>query len=164
MTNVSGPLKAVTNRQSSVVQVLVRAPGHRPHGGGVVTAESVPVTVTSGQVRFECIPGPAVLVLTWVGAASDVVRLVVPETSNATLEECVLAGQVAGESDQAVLERLAQEVLANKQAAARSVSTAKSHADAAAREAQKATSASTAARNAQSSAMAFRDTASKHAS
>ncbi|PFG27390.1 hypothetical protein [Corynebacterium renale] len=117
MTTVSGPLKAVTNQQSSVAQVLVRAPGHRPHGGGVVTPESAPVTVSGGQVRFECIPGPAVLVLTWVGAVSDVVRLVVPATSTATLEECVLAAQVAGEADRSVLECLAGEVVADRRAA-----------------------------------------------
>lgn len=114
MVRVSGPLRVVTDRPLLVSQVRVRAARDRAERGGLTAAFSDTVTVTNGQLTMEVLPGPAVLDVAVAGGHSHVVRLVVPDVAEATLEQCVLAAEVAGEADKRTLERLAGEVAADR--------------------------------------------------
>lgn len=114
MVRVSGPLRVVTDRPLLVSQVRVRAARDRAERGGLTAAFSDTVTVQGGQLTMEVLPGPAVLDVAVAGGHSHVVRLVVPDVAEATLEQCVLAAEVAGEADKRTLERLAGEVAADR--------------------------------------------------
>lgn len=114
MVRVSGPLRVVTDRPLLVSQVRVRAARDRAERGGLTAAFSDTVTVEGGQLVMDVLPGPAVLDVAVTGGHSHVVRLVVPDMPSATLEQCVLAAEVAGEADKRTLERLAGEVVADR--------------------------------------------------
>ncbi|MDK6259253.1 hypothetical protein QP119_02245 [Corynebacterium frankenforstense] len=79
MTSVSGDVVDVTASPSLVVSVWVRARSARPHSDGLVTVENHTVAVDGGRIVFDSLPGPAAQVLTYGGAPSEVVPLVVPE-------------------------------------------------------------------------------------
>lgn len=108
MVRVSGALRLVTSGASLVSQVVVRAPGVRGDGGGgLVTGEGDTVPVDNGMVVFECVPGPAVMVLVSVGAPVEVVRLLVPDVAQVSLEDCVRAATLADTATQSELDDLA---------------------------------------------------------
>ena len=125
MVRVSGPLRVVTDRPLLVSQVRVRAARDRAEQGGLTAAFSDTVTVDGGQLDMVVLPGPAVLVLEVTGGFSHAVKLVVPDVETATLEQCVLAAEVADDTDKRTLERLAGEVARDALAA----SEAAGHAD-----------------------------------
>lgn len=162
MVRVSGPLRVVTDRPLLVSQVRVRAARDRAENGGLTAAFSDTVTVQGGQLTMEVLPGPAVLDVAVTGGHSHVVRLVVPDMPSATLEQCVLAAEVASEAELRTLERLAGGVVADRDEvrrlageAAGSAASASSSAGAASRSAaaagQSASQAATSATNAKTS-------------
>lgn len=110
MVHVSGPLRVVTDRPLLVSQVRVRAARDRAERGGLTAAFDDSVPVDGGQLDMQVLPGPAVLVLEVTGGFSHAVKLVVPDVPEATLEQCVTAAEVAGDTDRHTLERLAGEV------------------------------------------------------
>lgn len=110
MVRVSGPLRVVTDRPLLVSQVRVRAARDRAEQGGLTAAFDDSVRVTDGQLDMVVLPGPAVMMLEVTGGFSHAVALVVPDVAEATLEQCVTAAQVAGDTDKRTLERLAGEV------------------------------------------------------
>lgn len=131
-TNVYGPLRLVTDRPATLVQVSVRAPRPRPHAGGMVVDFTTPATVRGGEVSFPCVPGPAVLSVTHAGVPQVTVPLVVPDQTDATLEQCMHAAQVADEVQAGALQTLALRVLEDAKAAGKSAQAAGESAQAAA--------------------------------
>lgn len=117
MTRVFGPLRVVTDRPLLVSGVRVRAARDRAERGGLTAAFDDSVPVVDGRLDMTVLPGPAVLVLEVMGGFSHAVKLVVPDVAEATLEQCVTAGEVAGEADRRTLERLAGEVERNTRVA-----------------------------------------------
>ena len=110
-TNVSGPLRLVTDQPALLVQVMVRAPKPRPYAGGMVVDFTTPATVTDGAVSFPCVPGPAVLSVMRAGVPQITVPLVVPDKADASLEECMQAAGLADNATQSVLEDLARRIV-----------------------------------------------------
>ena len=144
-TNVSGPLRLVTDVPASLVQVRVRAPKPRPHAGGMVVDFTTPATVTDGVVSFPCVPGPAVLSVMHAGVPQITVPLVVPDKPAASLEECMQAAGLADNATQSVLEDLARRIVEGVAAAEVSASTATDQAGIATQQAGVATGAATTA-------------------
>ena len=138
-TNVSGPLKLVTDQPALLVQVMVRAPKPRPHAGGMVVDFTTPATVTDGVVSFPCVPGPAVLSVMHAGVPQITVPLVVPDKADASLEECMQAAGLADNATQSVLEDLARRVVEGVAAAEQAAQTATEQAETATEQAQVAT-------------------------
>lgn len=164
MVRVSGPLRVVTDRPLLVSQVRVRAARDRAEQGGLTAAFDDSVPVTDGQLDMQVLPGPAVMMLEVTGGFSRVVNLVVPDVPEATLEQCVTAAQVAGEADRRTLERLAGEVVADRDEVRRlstsSESAAKSATHAASRADTSADAAEGSARDAADSATTADEAAS----
>ena len=144
-TNVSGPLRLVTDAPALLVQVMVRAPKPRPHAGGMVVDFTTPATVTDGAVAFPCVPGPAVLMVSHAGVPQITVPLVVPDKADASLEECMQAAGLADNATQSVLEDLARRIVEGVAAAEVSASTATDQAGIATQQAGVATGAATTA-------------------
>lgn len=145
MVRVSGPLRVVTDRPLLVSQVRVRAARDRAESGGLTAAFSDTVTVDGGRLDMVVLPGPAVLVLEVAGGFSHAVKLVVPDVETATLEQCVVAAEVADDADKRTLERLAGEVARDALAASGSAESAAGAASEAATQAQAAESSAGAA-------------------
>lgn len=124
MVRVSGALRVVTDRPLLVSQVRVRAARDRAEQGGLTTSFDDAVPVTDGQLDMVVLPGPAVMMLEVTGGFSHAVKLVVPDVETATLEQCVVAAEVAGEADRGTLERLARDVAAVPEAAGRAADSA----------------------------------------
>ena len=139
VTNVSGPLRLVTDQPALLVQVMVRAPKPRPHAGGMVVDFTTPATVTDGVVEFPCVPGPAVLMVSHAGVPQITVPLVVPDKPAASLEECMQAAGLADNATQSVLEDLARRVVEGVAAAEQAAQTATEQAGVAAEQAETAT-------------------------
>lgn len=110
MVRVVGPLRVVTDRPLLVSRVRVRAARDRAERGGLTAAFDDSVPVTDGQLDMQVLPGPAVMMLEVTGGFSHAVKLVVPDVETATLEQCVVAAEVADDADKRTLERLAGEV------------------------------------------------------
>lgn len=123
-TNVSGPLRLVTDQPATLVQVMVRAPRPRPHSGGVVVDFTTPATLNAGTVSFPCVPGAAILSVARAGVPQVTIPLVVPDKSSATLEECIRAAQIADDIQRGQLESLARRVVEDADAAAKSAKAA----------------------------------------
>lgn len=111
-TNVSGLLRLVTNQPAMLVQVMVRASRPRPHAGGMVVDFTTPASVEDGTVSFPCIPGPAVLSVMHAKVPQVTVPLVVPDKTDATLEECIRAAELADTATRSELEDLAGRAVA----------------------------------------------------
>lgn len=158
MVRVSGPLRVVTDRPLLVSQVRVRAARDRAEQGGLTAAFDDSVPVTDGQLDMEVLPGPAVMMLEVTGGFSHAVALVVPDVAEATLEQCVTAAEVAGDTDKRTLERLAGEVARDVATVSESARSAGDSATAAATSAQ---SAGVSAQSAGGSASAAATSASK---
>ena len=158
MVRVVGPIRVVTDRPLLVSRVRVRAARDRAEQGGLTTAFDDSVPVTDGQLDMQVLPGPAVLVLEVTGGFSHAVKLVVPDVESATLEQCVLAAEVAGDADKRVLERLAGEVARD---AATASEAARSAGDSATTAATSAQAAGVSAQSAGGSASAAASSASK---
>lgn len=152
MVRVVGPLRVVTDRPLLVSQVRVRAARDRAERGGLTAAFSDTVTVEGGRLDMVVLPGPAVLDVAVTGGHSHVVRLVVPDVAEATLEQCVLAAEIAGEADKRTLERLAGEVARDALAASGSAESASESASEAVTQAQAAGSSASAAAESASAA------------
>ena len=131
MVRVVGPLRVVTDRPLLVSQVRVRAARDRAEQGGLTAAFDDAVPVQDGQLDMTVLPGPAVMMLEVTGGFSHAVALVVPDVAEVTLEQCVTAAQVAGETDRRTLERLAGEVARDAAAVAGSLRAAADSAEAA---------------------------------
>ena len=140
-TNVSGPLRLVTDQPATLVQVMVRAPKPRPHAGGMVVDFTTPATVTDGVVEFPCVPGPAVLMVSHAGVPQITVPLVVPDKASASLEECMQAAGLADNATQSVMEDLARRIVEGVAAAEVSASAAAESAAAAESDRQEVVSA-----------------------
>ena len=140
-TNVSGPLKLVTDQPALLVQVMVRAPKPRPHAGGMVVDFTTPASVTDGVVSFPCVPGPAVLMVSHAGVPQITVPLVVPDKPAASLEECMQAAGLADNATQSVLEDLARRIVEGVAAAEGAAETATEQAGIATQQAGIASSA-----------------------
>lgn len=140
-TNVYGPLRLVTDQPATLVQVSVRAPRPRPHAGGMVVDFTTPATVADGVVEFPCVPGPAVLMVTHAGVPQITVPLVVPDKADATLEECMQAGDLADNATQSVLEDLARRIVEGVATAEESAASAQESAAAAGTDAREVASA-----------------------
>lgn len=132
MVRVSGPIRVVTDRPLLVSQVRVRAARDRAEQGGLTAAFDDSVPVTDGRLDMEVLPGPAVMMLEVTGGFSHAVKLVVPDVETATLEQCVTAAEVAGDTDKRTLERLAGEVARDALAVSEAVGRAEDSATAAA--------------------------------
>ena len=158
MVRVSGPLRVVTDRPLLVSQVRVRAARDRAEQGGLTAAFDDSVPVVDGQLDMEVLPGPAVMILEVTGGFSHAVKLVVPDVETATLEQCVTAAEVAGDTDKRTLERLAGEVARDALDASDAARSAGDSATAAATSAQ---SAGVSAQSASGSASAAAQSASK---
>ena len=153
MVRVSGVLRVVTDRPLLVSQVRVRAARDRAEQGGLTAAFDDSVPVTDGQLDMQVLPGPAVMMLEVTGGFSHAVALVVPDVAEATLEQCVLAAEVAGEADLRTLERLAGDMVRDVAAVSEAVGRASGSATAAgAAEARAGEYADAAAGSAQSAA------------
>lgn len=156
MVRVVGPLRVVTDRPLLVSQVRVRAARDRAERGGLTAAFSDTVTVDGGQLVMDVLPGPAVLDVAVTGGHSHVVRLVVrlvvPDVPEATLEQCVLAAEIAGEADKRTLERLAGEVVADRDEVRRLAGEAAGSASSAASSASAASGSAAAAGESESAA------------
>ncbi|WP_144242400.1 hypothetical protein [Corynebacterium ureicelerivorans] len=139
MVRVSGPLRVVTDRPLLVSQVRVRAARDRAEQGGLTTSFDDSVPVDGGQLDMVVLPGPAVMMLEVTGGFSHAVKLVVPDVAEATLEQCVVAAQVAGDTDRRVLERLAGEVARDVAAVSDAAARAEASAGKAAASEQEAT-------------------------
>lgn len=97
MPVVSGLLKLVTDRPALVSEVWVRSSEVRPVSGGLVTDFNDTVPVQNGSVSFECVPGPAVLVLVQAGVPQVPIPILVGDApSSQTLAEVVQNARVAG--------------------------------------------------------------------
>lgn len=158
MVRVVGPLRVVTDRPLLVSQVRVRAARDRAEQGGLTAAFDDSVPVQDGQLDMVVLPGPAVMMLEVTGGFSHAVALVVPDVAEATLEQCVTAAEVAGDTDKRTLERLAGEVARDALAASEAARSAGDSATAAATSAQ---SAGASAQSASGSASAAAQSASK---
>mgnify|MGYP007051250778 CR=1 FL=1 len=153
MVRVSGPLRVVTDRPLLVSRVRVRAARDRAERGGLTTAFDDSVPVTDGRLDMQVLPGPAVMMLEVTGGFSHAVKLVVPDAPEATLEQCVVAAEIADDTDKRTLERLAGEVARDALAASGSAESAAESASEAGAQAQAAgSSASAAAESAKSAA------------
>ena len=142
-TNVSGPLRLVTDQPATLVQVMVRAPKPRPYAGGMVVDFTTPATVADGVVEFPCVPGPAVLSVMHAGVPQITVPLVVPDAASASLEECMQAAGLADNATQSVLEDLARRIVEGVAAAEQAAQTATEQAETATEQAQVATTKAT---------------------
>ena len=111
MPTVSGDLLFVSSRAAQVSEVWVRAPRVRTHDSGVVTTGNDRFPVTSGEVSFTAVPGPAVLALISQGRAVDTIPIVVGEGESQSLQNVVRAAQVVDESTQREIERLSAEMM-----------------------------------------------------
>lgn len=140
-TNISGPLRLVTDQPATLVQVMVRAPKPRPYAGGMVVDFTAPATVEEGVVSFPCVPGPAVLMVSHAGVPQITVPLVVPDKASASLEECMQAAGLADNATQSVLEDLARRIVEGVAAAEVSASAAAESAAAAESDRQEVASA-----------------------
>ena len=138
-TNVSGPLRLVTDQPALLVQVMVRAPKPRPYAGGMVVDFTTPASVADGVVEFPCVPGPAVLSVMHAGVPQITVPLVVPDKAAASLEECMQAAGLADNATQSVLEDLARRIVEGVAAAEQAAQTATEQAETATEQAQVAT-------------------------
>ncbi|HAT1445455.1 hypothetical protein ACL1HT_04280 [Corynebacterium striatum] len=117
MATVSGSLVFVSSRAAQVSEVWVRAPRVRTHDSGVVTTGNDRFPVTSGEVSFTAVPGPAVLALISQGRAVDTIPIVVGEGESQSLQDVVRAAQVVDESTQREIERLSAEMMDTLRAA-----------------------------------------------
>lgn len=140
-TNVSGPLRLVTDVPATLVQVSVRAPRPRPHAGGMVVDFTTPATVRGGEVSFPCVPGPAVLSVTHAGVPQITVPLVVPDRANASLEECIRAAELADTATRSELEDLARRIVEGVASAEESAAAAQESAASAGTDAREVASA-----------------------
>lgn len=167
MVRVVGPIRVVTDRPLLVSQVRVRAARDRAEQGGLTAAFDDAVPVTDGQLDMTVLPGPAVMMLEVTGGFSHAVKLVVPDVAEATLEQCVTAAEVAGETDRRTLERLAGEVardwLAVSEAAGRARDSATAAGAAETRAGGYADAAATSAQSAADSASAAAGSAERAA-
>lgn len=155
-TNISGPLRLVTDQPATLVQVMVRAPRPRPYAGGMVVDFTAPATVEEGVVSFPCVPGPAVLMVSHAGVPQITVPLVVPDKPAASLEECMQAAGLADNATQSVLEDLARRIVEG-------VATAEGAADTATAQAEIATEQAGVASGAAQTATEQAGVASGHA-
>lgn len=140
-TNVSGPLRLVTDQPATLVQVLVRAPRPRPHAGGMLVDFTTPATVADGVVEFPCVPGPAVLMVMNASVPQVTVPLVVPDKPEASLEECIRAAELADTATRSELEDLARRIVEGVSQAEESAASAQESAAAAGTDAREVASA-----------------------
>lgn len=123
---VSGSLKVVTDAPDLVTRVTVRASHVRTVGGDVVTTSPESIPVEGGEVDFQILPGPAVLVVEKLsGEGAPSWPIVVPdrgEDGHATLAEVVEAGEIVSDADRRVLETLALQVQRDRDRAEESAS------------------------------------------
>lgn len=110
MPTVSGHLKFVTGRTLAVAEVWVRARELRTDAGGVVTTSNDRAPVVDGQVSFDALPGPAILVLVESGNPVDTVPILVGDAPTQSLETVILAAEVATDAQRDILEELAAQV------------------------------------------------------
>lgn len=110
MTLVSGDLRLVTDQPLLVDTVMVRARELRSHGSGVVVDFFDQVDVVDGRVEFECLPGPAVLVVSRGGVPQSPIRLLVSDTATQSLKEAMDSASLADDSSRDAVEELAQRV------------------------------------------------------
>lgn len=126
MTKISGPLNLVTERETDVVEVWIRAPEPRPHNDGLIIDTTDRIEVTDGQLSFTCAPGPAILIVVSLVATGRLpssqvpetraVPILVPAAESVTLADVVNAATVSS-LGQSLVEELAVRV-ANDLAAA----------------------------------------------
>lgn len=171
MVRVSGPLRLVTDKPAYVSQVRIRAARERAEKGGLTTTLDDVASVKDGSVSFDVLPGAAVMVLEVAGGFGSLVKLLVPDAGQATLEECLKAAGDASEYSQRELEEMVLEVreaLPKFSEAAldtwRAADTAGDSARAAAASASSASSSAGAARQAESGARSAESSASASAS
>lgn len=110
MTLVSGDLRLVTDQPLLVDAVMVRARELRSQGTGVVVDFFDQVDVEDGRVEFECLPGPAVLVVSRGGVPQSPIRLLVSDTATQSLKAAMDSASLADDSSRDVVEELAQRV------------------------------------------------------
>lgn len=117
MPKITGPLKYVTGRASEITEVWVRARELRTVAGGVVTTTNDRAAVIEGQVSFDALPGPAIMVLVEAGRPVDTIPIIVGDAPAQSLETVVRAAEVASDAQQDVLEDLAIQVAQDAEAA-----------------------------------------------
>nr|WP_286981487.1 hypothetical protein [Corynebacterium sp. UBA5992] len=117
MPTISGSLKYVTDRPAAVAEVWVRARELRTDAGGVVTTSNDRAPVVDGQVSFDALPGPAILVLVESGNPVDTIPIVVGDVPTQSLETVVLAAEVATDAQRDILEKLAAQVATDAEVA-----------------------------------------------
>ncbi|WP_165242155.1 hypothetical protein [Corynebacterium lizhenjunii] len=111
MPVVSGDLSLVTTRAARVSEVWVRAPRVRTYGRGVVVTSQDRVEVTNGQVRFDVLAGPAVMVLVEAGRPVESIPIVVGTGAQQSLADVVEAGLVADDATAGAIEKLAADAV-----------------------------------------------------
>ncbi|OKX85139.1 hypothetical protein [Corynebacterium glutamicum] len=145
MTRVHGDLWLVTDDPAGVNQVVVRAPDLRTRNGGAVTTLPKTEPVTGGKIDITVLPGPAYLTPVSYGRLGEAIPIVVPDAESATLESVIQAAEIADTTQRDILEEIAAQVTADReavaadrQAAAESADGAKESEEAAAQSAQQA--------------------------
>lgn len=112
MPTISGYLQDVTTHPTAAREVLVRAAHLRAGSATITTAETRSIPVSgSGEVSFECEPGPAVMLIQFTNGAPTQVPLLVGAESSA-LGDAADAAAIADEIDRGRLEELARELVA----------------------------------------------------
>lgn len=112
MPVISGDLRLVTDRLDTVTSVSVRARETRAQGSGLVLGHNDPVEVDGGVVRFDALPGPAVLALSHGGMVSETVPLLIGE-GDMSLADAVRAASLADTATLSELERLAAQAVSD---------------------------------------------------
>lgn len=113
MTLVTGNLIHILSQPSQVAEVRIAIQEDRPEGSGIALADKPKATYNrqTGEVSFDAIPGPAMLLLKWVGEnTSKQFPMLIPENGPATLRQCLEAAGLATGWAQSALEHLAQEI------------------------------------------------------
>lgn len=115
MTVITGDLRLVSDRPAEVTQVHVRARETRAEGGGLTLGKPDTFPVRGGFLEISVRPGPAFLVLVYVGGAVESVPILVDDLESESLENVARAAKVATSDNKVWLEKLAAEVIAGTQ-------------------------------------------------
>lgn len=115
MTVITGDLRLVSDRPAEVTQVHVRARETRAEDGGLTLGKPDTFPVHGGFLDISVLPGPAFLVLVYVGGAVESIPILVADLESESLENVANAAKVATSDNKEWLEKLAAEVIAGTQ-------------------------------------------------
>lgn len=120
-TQVSGDLRVITSTPAKITSVDVRSTTTRPSGDGLMLGQWVTLSkpgqfnAASGEVDFPAVPGPAQLKLFSGGSTVGSVALIVPDSPSASLADCVRLVGLVDDATRSELEKLAVEVVRDRE-------------------------------------------------